>query len=91
MGRKCSPHRPTTCNSKRKGVLERNGNACYNNFEIMTIAMLAQTIRHLPGKDRMKLFDKLGPSLEDYLLTKIAHDRFKKGPQKRIPWEDLRP
>lgn len=57
----------------------------------MTIATLAQTIRHLPGKDRIKLFDKLGSSLEDYLLTKIAHDRFKKGSSKRIPWEDIRP
>ncbi len=39
----------------------------------------------------MKLFDSLGPSLEDYLLTKIAHDRFGSTSQKRIPWADPKP
>ena len=57
----------------------------------MTISALAQTIRHLPDEDRKKLFDKLAPALEDYLLVKIAHDRFKKTSHKRIPWTDLKP
>ncbi len=39
----------------------------------------------------MKLFDSLGSSLEDYLLAKIAHDRFCATPQKRISWADLKP
>ncbi len=56
----------------------------------MTIATLARTIRHLPGKDRIRLFDSLGPALEDYLLAKIAQDRFRKTPSKRVAWEDLR-
>lgn len=56
----------------------------------MTISGLAQAIRKLPSQERIKLFDRLQPSLEDYLLAKIAHDRFKKSAKKRIPWEDLR-
>lgn len=56
----------------------------------MTIGSLAQTIRKLPSKERIRLFDRLQPSLEDYLLAKIAHDRFEKGPHKRIPWEALK-
>lgn len=56
----------------------------------MTITDLAQTIRHLPSKARMKLFDRLHPSLEDYLLVKIAQDRFKKTSRKRVSWEDLK-
>ena len=57
----------------------------------MTLASLAQAIRHLPGKDQARLFDRLGPSIEDYLLAKIAHDRFKRTSQKRIPWANLKP
>ncbi|MBI2891676.1 MAG: hypothetical protein HYY13_12940 [Nitrospirae bacterium] len=57
----------------------------------MTVSALAQTIRHLPTPDRIKLFDRLGPTLEDYLLTKIVHDRFRKASYKRIPWADLKP
>jgi hypothetical protein len=56
----------------------------------MTIANLAKTIRHLPGKDRLKLFDSLGPPLEDYLLAKIAQDRFRKSAAKRVSWEVLK-
>ena len=56
----------------------------------MTIATLAKTIRHLPGKDQIKLFDRLGSSLEDYLLAKIAHDRFRRSSSKRVSWEDLK-
>jgi hypothetical protein len=47
----------------------------------MTVAALAKTIRHLSAKEQAKLFDRLGAALEDYLLAKIALDRFK--PQKR--------
>jgi hypothetical protein len=57
----------------------------------MTVATLAQTIRHLPAKEQAKLFEKLGPALEDYLLAKVAQDRFKKASHKRIPWADLKP
>jgi len=57
----------------------------------MTVSALAQTIRRLPTQDRIKLFERLAPTLEDYLLTKIAHDRFKKASHKRIPWADLKP
>ena len=56
----------------------------------MTIAALVQTIARLPTRDRMRLFDKLQPSLEDYLLAKLAHDRFKRASRKRVPWEDLK-
>ena len=51
----------------------------------MTLSTLAQAIRHLPGKEQAKLFDRLGSSLEDYLLAKIGQDRFKHASQKRIP------
>ena len=57
----------------------------------MTLAALTHAIRELPTKDQAKLFDRLGPSLEDYLLRKIALYRFKKTSAKRIPWEDLKP
>lgn len=57
----------------------------------MTLAALTHAIRELPTKDQAKLFDRLGPSLEDYLLRKIALFRFKKASAKRIPWEDLNP
>jgi hypothetical protein len=57
----------------------------------MTIATLAQTIKRLPAKEQAKLFDKLGTALEDYLLAKIAQDRFEKSSEKRIPWEELKP
>ena len=57
----------------------------------MTITSLAQAIKRLPAGDRIKLFDRLGPALEDYLLAKIAVDRLKKTSEKRIPWEDLKP
>lgn len=57
----------------------------------MTLTALAHAIRELPTKEQAKLFDRLGPSLEDYLLQKIALYRFKKTPAKRIPWEDLKP
>jgi hypothetical protein len=57
----------------------------------MTVATLAQTIKRLPAEEQAKLFDKLGPTLEDYLLTKIAADRLEKAPQKRVPWEELKP
>lgn len=57
----------------------------------MTITTLVQAIRHLPDKARMRLFDSLGPSLEDYLLSKIGQDRFGATSQKRIPWADLKP
>lgn len=57
----------------------------------MTITTLAQAIRQLPDRARMKLFDSLGPSLEDYLLAKIAHDRFEAASHGRIPWADLKP
>lgn len=56
----------------------------------MTLTTLAQTIRHLPAQKRLQLFDKLQPTLEDYLLTKIARDRFQKASSKRISWEDLK-
>jgi hypothetical protein len=57
----------------------------------MTLATLAKTIQSLPVKEQAKLFDKLGPALEDYLLAKVAMDRFKKASRKRIPWEELKP
>ena len=57
----------------------------------MTVAALAQTIKRLPPNEQAKLFDKLGPALEDYLLAKIAEDRFEKASGKRIPWEELKP
>lgn len=56
----------------------------------MTISAIAQTIRHLPLKEQIRLFDRLRPSLEDYLLAKIAQDRFRKSSKKRISWEDLK-
>ena len=56
----------------------------------MTVASLAQTIRKLPSKKRIRLFDRLQPSLEDYLLAKIAQDRFEKRSQKHIPWDALK-
>ena len=56
----------------------------------MTLVTLAQTIRHLPAQKRLQLFDKLQPSLEDYLLTKIVRDRFQKTSSKRIPWKNLK-
>lgn len=56
----------------------------------MAIGSLAQTIRKLPIKERIRLFDSLQPSLEDYLLTKIVQDRFEKSPHKRISWEVLK-
>ena len=56
----------------------------------MTIASLAQTIRHLPPRECARLFDRLQPALEDYLLLKIAHDRFRKASHKRVAWEDLK-
>jgi hypothetical protein len=55
----------------------------------MTITALAKTIRHLPAREQVKLFDKLGPTLEGYLLTKIAQDRFHKASHKGLPWEQL--
>jgi hypothetical protein len=57
----------------------------------MTVATLAQTIKRLPPSEQAKLFDKLGSTLEDYLLAKIAEDRFEKSSKKRIPWEQLKP
>jgi len=57
----------------------------------MTITVLAKTIRDLPVAEQAKLFEKLGPALEDYLLTKIAKDRFKNASHKRISWENLKP
>jgi hypothetical protein len=57
----------------------------------MTVATLVQTIKSLPARDQAKLFDKLGPALEDYLLAKIAVDRFKDASDKRIRWEELKP
>lgn len=57
----------------------------------MTIGTLIHAIRDLSSRDRAKLFDKLRSSLEDYLLVKIAEDRFKRASKKRIPWANLRP
>jgi hypothetical protein len=56
----------------------------------MTLASLAQAIRHLPSEDQARLFDRLTPSLEDYLLAKIASDRFKRSSHKRISWAELK-
>jgi ornithine cyclodeaminase/alanine dehydrogenase-like protein (mu-crystallin family) len=57
----------------------------------MTLATLAQTIKRLPADEQAKLFDKLGSALEDYLLGKIAVDRFQKASDKRVSWEELKP
>jgi len=57
----------------------------------MTVAALARTIRRLPAKEQAKLFHKLGATLEDYLLARIALDRLKKASHKRISWEELKP
>ncbi len=57
----------------------------------MNPTTLAQTIKRLPTDEQAKLFDKLGPALEDYLLAKIAADRFKKASNNRIPWTELKP
>jgi hypothetical protein len=57
----------------------------------MTVANLAQTIKRLPPNEQAKLFDKLAPALEDYLLAIIAEDRIKNSSKKRIPWEELKP
>ncbi|MBI4063008.1 MAG: hypothetical protein HY401_01765 [Elusimicrobia bacterium] len=58
----------------------------------MSIQTLTKTIRHLPPRDRLRLFDRLRPTLEDYLLAKIAVDRFKKNQgKKHISWEELKP
>jgi hypothetical protein len=57
----------------------------------MTVITLAQSIKQLPPEDQAKLFDKLSGALEDYLLAKIALDRFKTASKKRIPWGDLKP
>jgi hypothetical protein len=57
----------------------------------MTVATLAQTIKRLSPNEQAKLFDKLGSALEDYLLAKIAEDRFENSSKKRIPWEALKP
>jgi hypothetical protein len=57
----------------------------------MTLAALAKTINNLPAEDQARLFAKLGPALEDYLLTKIAQDRFQKASKSRVPWEELKP
>jgi len=66
----------------------------YNGLQeksAMTVATLAKTIKQLPAEQQTKLFDKLGPALEDYLLAKIANDRFEKSSDKRVPWEELKP
>ncbi len=57
----------------------------------MTTSTLARAISNLPGKERVRLFDRLGPALEDYFLAKIAQDRLRKASRKRIPWEEIRP
>ena len=57
----------------------------------MTVTTLAQKIRHLPPREQIRLFDKLGPSLEDYLLVKIADDRLRKTSRKRVAWDALKP
>ena len=58
----------------------------------MSIQTLTKTIKHLPPRDRRRLFDHLRPNLEDYLLVKIVEDRFKKNAdRKRIAWEELKP
>lgn len=56
----------------------------------MTVKTLAKTIRRLNADEQAKLFDKLGSALEDYLLAKIALDRFKKPTPKRIFWAELK-
>lgn len=56
----------------------------------MKIAALVKTIRNLPEKDRYRLFNSLGPSLEDYLLAKIASDRLRNPPARPMLWEYLR-
>jgi len=57
----------------------------------MTVTALAKAITNLTAEDQAKLFAKLGPALEDYLLMKIAHDRLQKASKKRISWEELKP
>ncbi len=57
----------------------------------MTVATLAKTIKNLSAEEQAKLFDKLSSALEDYLLARIAIDRFKKSPGKRVSWEELKP
>lgn len=58
----------------------------------MSVQTLTKAVRGLSPKERVRLFDRLRPTLEDYLLTKIADDRFKRNAgQKRIPWVNLKP
>ncbi|GEM_PF-4611534 len=58
----------------------------------MSIQTLTRTIRHLAPQDRLRLFDHLRPTLEDYLLARVASERLRAGSgKKRIPWEDLKP
>jgi len=58
----------------------------------MSIQTLTKSIRNLPPKERARLFDRLRPALEDYLLVRIASDRFKRSAdKKRISWEEIKP
>jgi hypothetical protein len=54
---------------------------CRSSFS-MPVATLVKVIQRLPVEEQAKLFDKLGPALEDYLLAKIALDRFKRESKK---------
>ena len=56
----------------------------------MTIATLARTIRHLTPQARTRLFEEIRPTVEDYLLAKVACDRFRKAGTKRVSWHALR-
>ena len=56
----------------------------------MTIATLARTIRHLTPQARTRIFEEIRPTVEDYLLAKVACDRFRKAGTKRVSWHALR-